>query len=268
MKNPKISIVTPSFNCGKYIEQTIKSVLNQDYDNFEYFVIDGGSKDNTIGILKKYSKDEKYKNKFHYISEIDKGQTHAINKGLKLSNGDWFAWINADDFYEPNIFSKLSKIFKYNSDAGVIYGNCFDIKYDKKILLNKPIKNIVFKVLKKGNEIYGPASFFNMIAIRKIGKFNENLKYWMDYDMYIKISKIMKLKYINMNIANFRIRPYQKSKNKKNWEEMQRERYRIRIRYDKKLFFKIFFNKIQEILSKIISLIKRNIYSNFTRFNL
>ena len=124
MKNPKLSIVTPSYNTGEYIEQTIRSVLNQDYNNFEYFVIDGGSTDNTIEILKKYSKDHKYRDKFNFISEPDSGQTNAINKGLKLSTCDWFAWINADDYYEPEVFSKLANSFS-GLLSSTFLNNCF-----------------------------------------------------------------------------------------------------------------------------------------------
>ncbi len=237
MKNTKLSIVTPCYNTGKYIEHTLKSVLSQDYNNYEYFVIDGGSTDNTVEILKKYSKDRKYRNKFQFISEPDEGQTDAINKGLELSTGNWFAWINADDFYEPNMFSKLIKAFDENPDAGVIYGNCYAVGTDnKKIQLDKPPGNVDFDMLKEGNPIYGQSSFFNMVALKEVGKFNINLDYWMDYEMYLRISRIMKFKYIDMNIANFRIRPNQKSRDQNNLKKIQRERKKIKRRYDKRLY--------------------------------
>lgn len=230
MKNPKISIVTPSYNCGKYIEQAILSVINQDYDNFEYFVIDGGSKDNTINILKKYSK--KYPQKIKWISEPDKGQTDAINKGLRMCSGGWFIWLNADDFYEPNIFFKLSKAFKKYPNAGIMYGNCYNIKQKQKVALNIPKKNIGFNFLRKGCCIYGPASFFNMGAIKKLGEFDESLEYWMDYEMYLRIAKVMKLQYVNLNVANFRIRPNQKSKDNKNRKELHKEMYSVIKKYN------------------------------------
>jgi len=229
----KISIVTPSYNLGQYIEQSIQSVLGQNYDNFEYFVIDGGSTDNTIDILKKYSRDKRHKNKFHWISEPDKGQTDAINKGLKVCTGSWFAWLNADDFYEPNIFSKLAQYLKQFSSAGVIYGNCYTVnKQEGELFRNIPPKNVDFNRLKRGNVIYGPASFYNMKVLQKVGKFDDTLNFWMDYEMYLRISKIMKLQYINLNIANFRIREgKQKATNPKFRRAMKEERGRIQKKY-------------------------------------
>jgi glycosyltransferase involved in cell wall biosynthesis len=228
MKNPKISIVTPSFNCGKYIEQAILSVLKQNYKNFEYIVIDGGSTDSTLSILKEYSK--KYPKKFKYISEPDQGQTDAINKGLHISTGDWFIWLNADDYYEPNILSKLAKFLKSSNNYGVVYGNCFTIKGNKKTL-SIPPKKVNFYSQKNGCVIYGPTSFFNMKKLRQVGEFDESLFLWMDYEMYIRLSKISRFKYINLNIANFRLRPDQKSRSPKNKRLLEEERDKIIKKY-------------------------------------
>lgn len=130
MRKPKISIVTPAFNSGKFIRETIESVLSQDYDNFEYFVIDGGSTDQTIEILKEYSAKKEYKDVFRWISEKDEGQTDAINKGLCRCSGDWFAFLNADDYFYPNVFSKLLLDFQQYCDKGVLYGNCTMLYHD------------------------------------------------------------------------------------------------------------------------------------------
>ena len=256
---PLISIVTPSYNLGKYIEKAIKSVLEQDYDNFEYFVIDGGSEDETIDILKKYSQIKKYKGKFHWISEPDKGQTHAINKGLKRSSGNWFAWINADDYYEPDVFSKLAKVFKKNSNAGVIYGNCY-IDYPKQRILKKPPQDINYKSLVHGNQIFGPASFYNLKMIKNIGKFDENLEIWIDYDMFLGIAKIAKLKYININIANFTIRKGQKSNhNKKN---NFREGHLVSMKNGGGFFTKHLLNRLPFPLNKISKFPTKKLFKN------
>ena len=103
---PKISIITPSFNQGKFLEETILSVINQDYPDLEYIIIDGGSSDNSVEIIKKY---EKYLT--YWISEKDSGQSSAINKGLKKISGELVAWINSDDLYCPNVFSKIAEYF-------------------------------------------------------------------------------------------------------------------------------------------------------------
>ncbi|MFH1645683.1 MAG: glycosyltransferase family 2 protein, partial [Candidatus Omnitrophota bacterium] len=179
---PKISIVTPSFNSGKYIEETILSVLSQDYDNFEYFVIDGASTDNTIDILKEIGSDKRYKDKFKWISEKDDGQTDAINKGLRMCSGDWFAFINADDYYEPGVFRKISREMRDNMSKGVIYGNqliIFDGLGEKYNMIKIPNDKVDFRRLLYGNKIYGPASFYNMEVLKKVGEFDASLYHWM-----------------------------------------------------------------------------------------
>ena len=124
------------------------------------------------------------------------------------------------------------------------------------MLLKDVLKGIDYNILKKGNKIYGPASFFSMRALKKVGKFNENLKYWMDYEMYIRVSKIMKLKYINLDIANFRIRLHQRSRDDKNRAEMLAERKKIRKKYDKKLYFEPLIMGIDLLVNKLIKFIK------------
>lgn len=110
---PLVSIITPSYNQGKFIEETIQSVLNQDYPNIEYIVIDGGSTDNTIDILKKYE------GRLRWISEPDKGQSDAINKGFAMARGSMMAWLNSDDTYLPGTVNKVVDIFCSQTDIGL-----------------------------------------------------------------------------------------------------------------------------------------------------
>jgi len=129
---PKISIITPSFNQGKFIKKTIDSVLSQNYPDLEYVVIDGGSTDNTVKILKSYG------NKIKWISEKDKGQADAINKGLKIINGEIIAFINSDDYYLPDTFKKIVDFFKQNITCNVVTGDYLIINEN-----GKPIQSFV-----------------------------------------------------------------------------------------------------------------------------
>jgi glycosyltransferase involved in cell wall biosynthesis len=111
---PKISIVTPSFNQGRFIEKTILSVIEQDYPNLEYIIIDGGSTDESVEIIKKYEKHLAY-----WVSEPDRGQSHAINKGFERATGEIFGWLNSDDWYHPGALKALAEAFAANPEAGV-----------------------------------------------------------------------------------------------------------------------------------------------------
>ena len=108
-KSPKITLVTPCFNSAKYIEQTILSIIKQDYENLEYIIIDGGSTDGTVEIIQKYEDKIAY-----WVSEPDNGQSEAINKGIAKATGDIFNWVNADDYLESNALSQVAKAFSTN----------------------------------------------------------------------------------------------------------------------------------------------------------
>jgi glycosyltransferase involved in cell wall biosynthesis len=110
---PKISIVTPSFNQGRFIEKTILSVIEQDYPNLEYIIIDGGSTDESVEVIKKYDQHLAY-----WVSEPDRGQSHAINKGFERATGEIFGWLNSDDWYHPGALKAVAEAFAANPEAG------------------------------------------------------------------------------------------------------------------------------------------------------
>ena len=116
--NPKISIVTPSFNQGRFLEETILSVLNQNYDNLEYIIIDGGSSDETVDIIRRYEDRLAY-----WVSEKDRGQVHAINKGLERATGDIFAYLNSDDIYLAGAFNAVVGYFRDHPESDWICGD-------------------------------------------------------------------------------------------------------------------------------------------------
>src|SRR5688572_17237201 len=131
MNLPKISIVTPSFNQGQYIEETILSIVNQNYPNLEYIIIDGGSTDNTVEIIKKYEKHLAY-----WVSEKDKGQSEAINKGFRKATGDIVCWINSDDFFMPGSLLKVGERFAKDNSLDLLNGHCLLIDEHSNILSN------------------------------------------------------------------------------------------------------------------------------------
>jgi len=207
---PKISIITPSFNQGQYIEQTIVSVINQNYPNLEYIIIDGGSTDNTVDIIKKYEKHITY-----WVSEPDKGQSDAINKGIKKATGDVINWLNSDDYYQPGTLNEIGNAF-INNNTNVVCGRC-KLFYDENDFKYSEGSKVYFDNLPKTIgwlQIDQPATFFRKSIIDNIGPVNEQLHYLMDAEWWLKhllyngLDGIIKT---NTVFVNFRLHPTSKS---------------------------------------------------------
>lgn len=182
-KLPLVTIITPSFNQGRFIKRTIDSVLRQDYPHIQYLVIDGGSSDSTTKILKSYKK------KFYWVSEKDRGQTDAINKGLSLAKGEIIGYLNSDDILLPGAIIKVVDFFKKNSDCGMVYGLADYINEEDKFIGKYKTKNFSYHELKKDCFVCQPAAFWTKDVVKKIGFFNQKLHYVMDYDYWIRIAK-------------------------------------------------------------------------------
>jgi glycosyltransferase involved in cell wall biosynthesis len=203
---PKITIITPSFNQGKFIERTIKSVLDQDYPNLEYLVMDGGSSDETIDILKKYEP------RLTWISEKDKGQADAINKGIKMSTGDIVAYLNSDDIYEPYTLREVAQYFTQHAGTMWLTGKCRIIdKEDREArgmithYKNFLLRHYSYNMLLVTNPISQPATFWRRSAINEFGLFNVNEHLVMDYDYWLRIGKKYPLAVLNKYLASFRV---------------------------------------------------------------
>lgn len=183
MNYPRISIVTPSFNQGQFIEQTILSVINQGYPNLEYIIIDGGSTDNTVEIIQKYSEYITF-----WVSEKDNGQSHAINKGLRMCTGEIFNWLNSDDWYEPNALYTVAEIFAKNRYALFVSGferHIFENGVNRVIegtFIEKKIEQTILRC-----EVTQPSTFLKMETIKRIGGVTESLHFIMDGEMWIKL---------------------------------------------------------------------------------
>lgn len=207
---PKISIVTPSYNQGEYIEQTILSIINQKYPNLEYIIIDGGSTDNTLNIIKKYEKHLAY-----WVSEPDNGQSHAINKGIEKCTGEIFNWINSDDYLAENSLFEIAK--KFTQDCDILAGNyyLFDDRgiWESRLIKTQKIRKLSQSV---GSYMHQPCTFWRLSIIKELGKLNENLKYVMDQELWIKYHftyGIQRIKVHDFLYAYFRIHDKSKTEN-------------------------------------------------------
>lgn len=210
MDHPKISIVTPSFNQGKYLEQTILSVIGQNYPNLEYIIIDGGSSDNSVEIIKKYEKQLTY-----WVSEKDRGQSHAINKGLAKSTGNIFNWLCSDDTLAENSLQRIGSAFRQNPDIHCYTGNLRKFKGDEtleyyhSLLKDSWADTLKFRIVKQ------PSTFFSKYAVEKMGKVNESLHYCMDVEWLWKFLFQFAVENIyeepNFVVANYRIHEHSKS---------------------------------------------------------
>lgn len=201
----KFSILTPSYNQGKYLEENILSVLNQNYNNFEHIIVDGGSTDNTLNILKKYKH-------LKWISEPDNGQADALNKGLKLVTGNIIGWINSDDYYLPNVFHEVKNVFNDNHVEWLVSNIIAQYTDSRKYL---SIKDISYtKLIKNPDIVKQPGAFYRDSIIKKVNSFNDDLLMVMDYDLWLKISKIANPYKLNSYTAVFRHHENQKTNNK------------------------------------------------------
>jgi len=220
-KDPlKISIVVPSFNQGHFLEETINSVLNQSYGNYELIIIDGGSSDRSIDIIKKYENHLSY-----WISEKDSGQSEAINKGLKKTTGDIVTWLNSDDVYEKNALQFVADAFDKEQQLKLFHG--------KTMLFGEKIKN---KLVGPDQDFEPheylpfmrfpqPSSFFSKIALEKITPLNNDLHYAMDFELVVKLVLLeFKTQRSSEILSRYRFHPQSKSNNGlaflKDWSEV------------------------------------------------
>lgn len=191
MVYPRLSVIVPSYNQAAYIEETLLSILGQNYPNLELMVIDGGSTDGSVEIIKKYDSHITY-----WVSEPDRGQSHAINKGLERATGEWVAWMNSDDCYLPGAFSKLFVQNKVPESCKFIYGNTtFGPVLSERHSSNSTVlpKADLFDILMffkaTQNIIPSQSVWINHKFLNHVGLLNESLHYCMDLDWYIRIFK-------------------------------------------------------------------------------
>lgn len=200
---PKITVITANYNQGSFLETTIKSVLNQNYPNLEYIIIDGKSTDNSVDVIKKYASELTY-----WVSEKDNGQTHAINKGLAMATGEIITWLNADDYFFPNALEIAANEYK-ETNFDFFLGNSIFTDANGKVLdqqyKSTLINNSEFIPCDNRCRVHQPSSFFSKKIIEKTGLLDESLHFAMDVDFWMKVVAFNgKIVYKDIDLTYFR----------------------------------------------------------------
>lgn len=224
-----ISIVVPSYNQGHLIGHTLDSILTQNVPNMEVLVIDGGSKDNTVEVLKSYGE------RIRWVSERDRGQSDAINKGLRQARGEILAYVNSDDTYEPGAVRRALNTFAEHPEVDFLYGDANFIDGDGRLIMAAKAVDFDRGILfYDHNYICQPATFWRRSVIERIGLFDESLYYFMDYDFFLRAAKAgVRFLHMRESLANLRLHSDCKtvSGSNKDADNMNRVRTEILNRY-------------------------------------
>lgn len=228
---PLVTIITPSFNQARFLEATIKSVLSQDYTRIEYMIVDGGSSDGSVDIIKKYASKGELTSPLlaWWVSEKDKGQTDAINKGFARANGEILAWINSDDTYEPGAVSAAVRYLQDHPEVGMVYGDCNFINSDGRVIGKFGSAQTNYRLLRQGYaHIPQQTMFFRTDLWRQVGPLDPSFYFAMDYDLWTRIAARAEIKYVPQTWANFRLHTSGKTiaADDRCWPEMIRVHYR------------------------------------------
>lgn len=219
-----VSIITPSFNQAPFLEATIRSVLEQDYPSLEYIIVDGGSTDGSLEIIQKYSNRLSW-----WVSEKDKGQTDAINKGFSHAHGDVLAWLNSDDTYNPGAVSAAEKVLEMNPKHGLVYGDANFIDENGNILGSFPAAQTDLGRLRRGFvHIPQQSAFFRADLWKQVGPLDPSFYFAMDYDLWVRIASNAPMLYTHQLWANFRLHSQGKTvmADDRCWPEMLRVHFR------------------------------------------
>lgn len=257
---PIVSIVTPSYNQGIFLEATIESVLGQGYPNIEYIIVDGGSTDESIEIIKKY---EKYLT--WWCSEKDKGQSDAINKGWCRARGEIISYLNSDDMLVPDAINLVIDAYRSDNLGGIYYGDWVYINKEGVEVGRKKSSRCNFRELLiygQGKFVAQAASFYRSDLVHQIGLLDETLHFSMDYDLLLRLSSLAKMIYIPQPLALIRLHNLSKSSMfiKKHYQEsiMLQAKYgaglftiRTKLKYYRYTLFSMMPNTAQKWIKKM-----------------
>jgi len=223
-ESPLVSIVTPSFNQARFLEATIQSVLGQDYPRLEYIIVDGGSTDGSLELIQKYAGRLAW-----WVSEKDRGQTDAINKGFARASGGILAWLNSDDTYQPGALRAAANYLGEHPQVGLVYGNANFIDEAGRVIGRFGAAQTDLRRLKQGYvHIPQQAAFFRGDLWRSVGPLDPSFYFAMDYDLWVRLAGRSQIKYLPQTWANFRLHTAGKTlaADERCWPEMLRVHYR------------------------------------------
>jgi len=223
----KFSIITICLNADAYLAETIASVLDQDFQDLEYIIIDGGSTDRTLDIIRSYRERD---NRIIWISEADQGISDAMNKGLSIATGDVVAFLHADDSYTtPDVIPRMAEFFFTSPDKNWVTGGIREINEYGVTLRLVNVRRFSWRRLLRNNIILHPATFVRRQAIEQVGGFDSSLHYAMDYDLWLRLAAYGAPVEISHTLANFRV--HQGSRSSVNLAAALNEEYLVRRRY-------------------------------------
>jgi len=221
---PLVSIVTPSFNQARYLESTIRSVLDQDYPNLEYIIMDGGSTDGSVEIIRRYA------NRLAgWVSEKDRGQTDAINKGFARARGEILAWLNSDDTYQPHAIMEAVEFLRHRPELGLVYGDANFIDENGQVIGHFPAAQTDYRRLRQGYvHIPQQAAFWRADLWRQVAPLDPSFYFAMDYDLWVRLAALAPLQYTPRLWANFRLHTQGKTiaADARCWDEMLKVHFR------------------------------------------
>jgi GT2 family glycosyltransferase len=217
---PLVSIVTPSYNQAPYLEQTIQSVLGQDYPHIEYMVIDGGSTDNSVEIIQKHADRLAY-----WVSEKDSGQAEAINKGFARANGEILAWLNSDDYYMLNTVSVAVRCFEQNPDVAMVYGDMLAVDGNGQTINVLRYKQLTLQDFLCFQIVGQPSVFFRRAAFEKAGPLETSFHFMLDHQLWIRLAQQGRLLHVPQVWSAARY--HAGAKNRARAAEFGREAFRV-----------------------------------------
>jgi glycosyltransferase involved in cell wall biosynthesis len=232
----KLSIITPSYNQAAFLRETIDSIANQEVDaQVEHIIVDGGSKDGSVELLKSLGDQVKW------LSESDKGQADAVNKGIHMATGEIIGWLNSDDLYLPGTLQSVADYFRDHPDCRWAYGRCRIIDDTGRErwnwitgYKNARLKKFTLQKLLRENFISQPAVFFRKELFEKAGGLDLSLKYAMDYDLWLRFGMISPAGVISKDLASFR--RHRSSKSETGFRDQFFEQYAVSRKYNPSFF--------------------------------